>query len=143
MSHSRESRPHRSRKQQTKITISSLAKTLNRFQIIIIGDGDSLSQLILSCNQQLTRSHFHQLLLNSSLSLLTSSSLPRNFFLMQCSIFRRWQSYQPHSSDKIQCINFRFIRVLYYFYACSRFDFKEITMASFCRLLTDLVSEVT
>ena len=37
-----------SRKQQRKMTFAARARTLNRFQIIIIWDRDSLSDLILS-----------------------------------------------------------------------------------------------
>ena len=43
MSHSSESRPHGSRKQQTKITYAARARTLNRLKKIIMGHRDSLS----------------------------------------------------------------------------------------------------
>ena len=43
MSRSRESRPHGSRKQQTKITYAARARTLNRLKKIIMGHRDSLS----------------------------------------------------------------------------------------------------
>ena len=42
------SRLRESRKQQRKMTFAARTRTLNRFQIIIIGDRDSLSDLILS-----------------------------------------------------------------------------------------------
>ena len=42
------SRLRGSRKQQRKIAFAARARTLNRFQIIIVGDRDSLSDLILS-----------------------------------------------------------------------------------------------
>ena len=49
MSRSLESRQSGLRKQHTKITFAAGERTLKRFKIIIIGDGDSLSWLILFC----------------------------------------------------------------------------------------------